>query len=90
MPLVKFTKNLQRFFPNLETVQVDGEDIAAVVGALDELYPGLAAYLVDDQGTLRQHVNIFIGEDLIQDPKTLSDKVKDEDQVYILQALSGG
>ena len=90
MPLVKFTKNLQRFFPNLESVQVEGTTVRDLVFSLDEMYPGLAAYIVDDHGALRQHVNIFIGEELILDKLNLSDPVNEADQVFILQALSGG
>ncbi|MEJ2263055.1 MAG: MoaD/ThiS family protein [Anaerolineales bacterium] len=90
MPLVKFTKNLQRFFPDLRTINADGETVAEVVAALDQRYPGLAGYLLDDQGTLREHVNIFVNEELIQDRQTLTDALEANDQVYILQALSGG
>jgi molybdopterin synthase sulfur carrier subunit len=90
MPLVKFTKNLQRFFPDLRASNVDGETVAEVVAALDQRYPGLAGYLLDDQGNLREHVNIFVNEELIQDRQTLTDALEANDQVYILQALSGG
>ena len=90
MPTVKFTRNLQRFFPQLDTLEVEGNTVAEVIANLDQAYPGLAAYLVDDHGHLRQHVNIFIGEDLIQDQETLSDPVGEGDRVFILQALSGG
>jgi molybdopterin synthase sulfur carrier subunit len=90
MPQVKFTKNLQRFFPNIETVQVEGDSVREVINALEQHFPGLAAYVIDDQGTLREHVNIFINQDLIHDTLTLSDPVQEDDQVFILQALSGG
>lgn len=90
MPRVKFTKNLQRFFPDIETIHVEAGSVAQVVQSLEALFPGLAGYLVDDQGALREHVNIFINQELIQDPQTLSDPVQQDDQVYILQALSGG
>ena len=90
MPLVKFTKNLQRFFPDIQTINVDGETVAEVVAALDQRYPGLAGYLLDDQGNLREHVNIFVNEELIQDRQALTDALEANDQVYILQALSGG
>jgi molybdopterin synthase sulfur carrier subunit len=90
MPLVKFTKNLQRFFPDIQTINVEGETVAQVVAALDQRHPGLAGYLLDDQGTLREHVNIFVNEELIQDRQTLTDALEANDQVYILQALSGG
>ena len=90
MPRVKFTRNLQRFFPGLPPVEVDGRTVAEIFHNLEALYPGLTAYFVDDQGALREHVNVFIGEELIHDRSRLSDAVGAADQVFIFQALSGG
>ena len=90
MPTVRFTSHLQRFFPSLSEIEVEGESVAEVVAALEERFPGLRAYIVDDQGALRQHVNIFVRKELIEDRMALSDPVEAHDEVYILQALSGG
>ena len=61
-----------------------------MVAAVDARWPGLQAYIVDERGTLRQHVNIFIGEDMIHDREKLSDPVASDSRVYVFQALSGG
>lgn len=90
MVQVKFTSHLYRFFPGLTELKVEGHTIAEVVAALDECYPGLADYVVDETGALRKHVNIFIGEDLIYDRQHLQDTVQPGDRIFIMQALSGG
>ena len=90
MPTIKFTKNLRRFFPDLKSESIEGRTVSEVVAALETRHPGIVSYLLDDQGALRQHVNIFVGDDLIHDRRTLSDPVKPDDRVYIFQALSGG
>lgn len=91
MAQVRFTRHLSRYFPGLaEREEVAGETVAEVVAALDARYPGLAAYIVDDRGSLRKHVNIFLDQELIHDRVTLSDKVDTDDQMFIFQALSGG
>ena len=90
MPRVKFTSHLRRFFPDLVETEVEGETVAAVIAALDERFPGLAAYLVDEHGALRQHVNIFVDQTLVRDRQRLQDPVVEADQVFIFQALSGG
>ncbi len=90
MPYVKFTKNLERFFPGLSDLPVEATTVAEVVRAVDSRWPGLAAYIVDERGVLRQHVNIFVGEDMITDREHLSDAVEANSRVYIFQALSGG
>ncbi len=91
MAQVKFTRHLIRFFPNLPNpTAVSGSTVAELIATLDQQYPGLAAYIVDERGVLRKHVNIFLRGDLIQDRQTLQDKVAADDEVYIFQALSGG
>ncbi|MDX1436199.1 MAG: MoaD/ThiS family protein [Anaerolineales bacterium] len=90
MPVVKFTKNLQRFFPDLQPHEVSSGTVADLVDQLDREFPGLAGYIVDDQGALRHHVNIFVNGELIHDKKFLQDPLNTDDEVYIIQALSGG
>jgi hypothetical protein len=81
---------LRRFFPALEEGRVGGETVAGVVRELDLRYPGLAGYLVDDRGALRKHVNIFVRGEPVADRNGLTDPTHPEDEVFILQALSGG
>ena len=57
---------------------------------LDRRHPGLASYLVDERGRLRQHVNIFVGESSVRDRERLSDGVASDARLFIAQALSGG
>jgi molybdopterin synthase sulfur carrier subunit len=91
MARLKFTRHLVRFFPDLgDNVQVDGQTVAEVITNLDRMYPGLAAYIVNERGALRRHVNIFLGQELIHDRQRLQDPVGQDDQIYIFQALSGG
>lgn len=90
MATVKFTKNLQRFFPKLEPLTIEAGTVAEIVAQLDDQYPGLAGYIVDDRGALRQHVNIFVNGELVHDKDSLSDPVDQASEIYIIQALSGG
>ena len=90
MAQVKFTPNLQRFFPDLQSCEVEAATIAEVVHAVDARWRGLGDYIIDEQGALRKHVNIFIGDELIRDKRRLSDAVSAETRIYIMQALSGG
>ena len=90
MPVVKFTANLKRFYPELNTMTVESDSIPQLLEVLEHKYPKFRHYIVDEQGRLRKHVNIFIGEELIRDRLNLSDPIGENDEVYIMQALSGG
>ena len=90
MARVKFTPNLVRFFPDLRECEVEATTIAEAVREVEQRWRGLGDYIVDEQGALRRHVNIFVGDALIRDKRTLSDKVSADTRIYIMQALFGG
>lgn len=93
MSLVKFTRHLIRFFPDLlnqNEIEVEGDSVREVLHNINERFPGLSDYIVDERGRLRKHVNIYVGNALIRDRESLSDPVKPSDKIYFFQALSGG
>ena len=89
MPRVTFTANLQRHL-DCPVLEVGGAKVADVLNAVFAQRPLLRSYIVDDQGCLRRHVNVFVNAKMIRDRKGLSDAVRPEDEVFVFQALSGG
>ena len=89
---VEFTSHLFKFFPQLEQQQLRlrAHNIADLLNQLEVQNPGLRFYLCDELGRLRQHVNIFIGDERIVDRQKLSDALPPGARVLIMQALSGG
>lgn len=90
MAIINFTTALQRFFPNLKSEKLEGKTVQELLDHLEEKYPTITDYLVNEDGTLRKHINIFIGEKMIKDRTQLSDQVAENEEVLIFQALSGG
>lgn len=90
MAKVRFTSNLKRFYPTLGEMSIEKSTVSQLLDSVEEVHPGLKDYIVDETGALRKHVNIFIGNDMVNDRERLSDQLTDKDEVYIMQALSGG
>jgi hypothetical protein len=90
MPTVKFTKALKRFFPQLTDTVANGGTLTEILQEMDMHYPGVRSYVLDEQGRLRKHVNIFIDGTIISDRVALSDSFSHHSEIYIIQALSGG
>lgn len=90
MPTVKFTHALNRFFPGLKETPANADTLKEVLKEIDSNYPGIRNYILDEQGSLRRHVNIFIDGKLISDRKALSDSFTAKSEIFIIQALSGG
>lgn len=89
MPRVTFTANLQRHL-DVPSLTVEGGQVAEVLAEVFAQKPLLRSYIVDDQGRLRRHVNVFVNSQMIADRQGLSDAVRPDDEVFVFQALSGG
>lgn len=89
MPRVSFTNNLQRHL-DCPAATVSGNTVRAILDATFEENPKLRSYLLDDQGSLRQHVNIFVNGAVVRDRHGLTDAVAQHDEIFVMQALSGG
>ena len=89
MAQVAFTDNLLKHLPCPPT-KAAGDTVRAVMEAVFSENPPLRSYIVDDQGRLRKHVNIFVNDEMIADRTGLSDSVEENDRIFVFQALSGG
>lgn len=89
MAKVRFTTHLARHRP-VPVAEAEGATVAEVLGAIlsgDDLLRG---YVLDEQGRLRKHVNVYLDGELIADRLRLSDPVRPTSEIFVLQALSGG
>jgi molybdopterin synthase sulfur carrier subunit len=89
MPTVHFTANLTRL-TSAPSESVDGATVGASLRGVFLRHPLLRGYVLDDQGAVRRHVVVFVDGAAIQDRVGLSDAVRPESEIYVMQALSGG
>ncbi|MEQ8665032.1 MAG: MoaD/ThiS family protein [Rhodospirillales bacterium] len=89
MPTVRFTSQLERFI-SAPPAEAAGDTLGDVLGAIFADNPVLRGYILDDQGAVRPHVQIFVAGAPASDRRTLSDPVNPDDEIYVFQALSGG
>jgi hypothetical protein len=92
MARVELTQHLFQFFPELKgrELVVEASTLAEVMQEMEKIAPGFAFYVCDERGRLRQHVNVFIQEEMLLDRRHLTDRVTADSRVLIMQALSGG
>ena len=89
MPNVHFTANLPRHL-DCPTATVGGGTVRAALESVFAENPRLRGYLLDDQGRVRKHVNIFVRGTPVSDRVRLTDPAGPDDEIYVFQALSGG
>lgn len=89
MPKVIFASHVQRHVPAPDRV-VDGGTVRIALDAVFADNRPLRGYVLDDQGHLRKHVVIFVDGARVTDREGLSEHVRPDSEIYVLQALSGG
>jgi molybdopterin converting factor small subunit len=68
-------------------VEASGATLAAVLDELDRQFPGIRFRMIDEQARMRRHVRFFVNGDQVFD---LAQPLRPNDEVVIVQALSGG
>jgi molybdopterin converting factor small subunit len=86
---VSFTGNLKRHLA-CPPATVEARTVREALDTVFARNPPLRSYILDDQGRLRRHVNIFVNATMIGDRARQSDPIGATDEIYVLQALSGG
>lgn len=89
MAKVSFTRALERFLA-APTVEVEGATVHEALARVFAVAPALRGYVLDDQGAVRRHVAIYVNDQPLADRARLSDPVGPKDEIFVLQALSGG
>ncbi|MGZ8762739.1 MAG: MoaD/ThiS family protein [Acidimicrobiia bacterium] len=69
------------------SVEAQGGTIDEVLVDVDRRFPGLRFRVVDEQGRLRRHMRVFVNDSIVRDLDTV---VKPDDEITLMQALSGG
>ncbi|MBX3298651.1 MAG: MoaD/ThiS family protein [Acidobacteria bacterium] len=92
MPIkVHLSGQLKAFSDGKVELDLDGEH-STVGDALDALWnqhPALRDRVLNEQGEIRQHVNIFAGSDDVKRRQGLATKLT-ADEIHIFNAVSGG
>jgi molybdopterin synthase sulfur carrier subunit len=71
-------------------VTAEGQTLSAVLDSLDATYPGIKGRIVDDDGSLRRFVNVYVGNDDVRFLGGLDTPVSDDAQISVIPAVAGG
>ena len=89
MATVRFTQNIQRHVL-CPTREVAGPTLRIVLDSYFRENEKARGYVLDEQGRVRQHMVVFIDGELVRDRDGLSDPVRPNSSIDVIQALSGG
>jgi sulfur-carrier protein len=89
MAQLHFTSWLRGVVPN-GPLTTGGETVGAALGEVFAELPHMRGYLLDEQGRLRKHVCIFADGRRLPQAAALSQTIRPDSKLYVMQALSGG
>ena len=83
---------LRNFTDGRSRVAIDHSPatLADALSLLSKLYPGIQDRVLTEQGELRQHINIFIGQEDVRYTGGLASPLSPDAEISIVPAVSGG
>jgi len=83
---------LRQFTDGRRTVQLENSPklVAEALSALYTLHPGVRDRIITEQGQIRDHINIFVGDENIRYTGGLATPIPPNSEISIVPAVSGG
>ena len=87
---VKIPTQLRTLTDGAPEVTATGTTIADVVSDLESRHPGFGERLLDDSGSLRRFVNLYLDDEDVRFLKGLETEVREGARLSIIPAVAGG
>jgi sulfur-carrier protein len=83
---------LREFTDGRSTIEIEQSpsNLADALSVLWKLYPGVRDRVATEQGQIREHVNIFIGDENVRYTGGLASPIGAGSEIWIVPAISGG
>ena len=81
---------LRQYAANRDAIEVQAKDVREALGALVSQYDALRRHLYNDEGHLRNFVNVYVNEEDIRYLQKEATSLKDGDTISIVPSIAGG
>jgi adenylyltransferase/sulfurtransferase len=90
MPTLKIPTPLRPYAAGQSTIARPGKIVSEVLDQAVAQYPELKKHLFNEEMRLRPFVNLFLGEDNINQLQGLDTALNENDTVLIIPSIAGG
>ncbi|MBI2950409.1 MAG: MoaD/ThiS family protein [Verrucomicrobia bacterium] len=87
---VRIPTPLRKLTNNEELVEVNANTVRDAIAELQTRYPGIKERLLDDDGSVRRFVNVYVNEEDIRFLQNQETPIKSGDEISIIPAIAGG
>ena len=87
---VRIPTPLRRVTDGQDKVDAEGATLREVIESIDSQFPGINARICDDDGNLRNFVNVFVNGEDVRFMDGVDSATSDGDEISIVPAVAGG
>ena len=88
--IVRIPTPLRSLTDGQDKVSAEGDTLDDLIKDLDRRFEGMRSRLCDDQGEMRNFVNVFVNGEDVRFLDGLSTATKSGDEISIVPAVAGG
>ena len=90
MPTVRFPAVMKYYVNNQVEFFVPATTVREILDQVIEQYPAIKFHLVDREGNLRKHFNVFVNGTHIRDLNGMDTPLNQDDKVILMASAAGG
>jgi len=90
MPTVRFPAVMKYYVNNQAEFFIAALSVQDLIEQIVQQYPSIKFHLLDSEGQLRRHFNIFVNGVHIRDLNGLETPLKEDDKVILMASAAGG
>ena len=88
--VIEIPSALKQYVNDQDEVEVSGSSVEEVFEGLVSEYGEVKANLFDENGKIRNFINVYLNDDDIRYANGLKSKVQDGDTIQIVPSVAGG
>ena len=88
--MVRIPTPLRRLTSGQDKVSVEEGNLNEIIASLEEQFPGIKARLCDEQGELRNFVNLYVNGEDVRFLDGLDTSTEAGDEISVVPAVAGG
>jgi molybdopterin converting factor small subunit len=86
VPFVRLRAPLSELAGGRRELELEGSTVGEVLTALEREHPEVKGWILDERGTIREHINVFVNREYGREETA----VGPDDRLHVLPAISGG
>lgn len=86
MVVVKLRAPLSELAGGRRELRLEGATVRDVLRALEREHPAIQGWILDEQTTIREHINVFVNGEKGREETALDA----DDRIHVIPSISGG